>query len=452
MPVAQPAAVPTPSGAPAPATAANNPTASAASAAPAPAASSDVTTTRSANTPEEPKFNSLEEELAAYREVHRRLTAEVVRSTADVQRLQIQRRHLLEELMGNIRRDGGYFPGTTWAKQAQNYAKRSQAEWSRRERQKKVDKERAASAKRHQNRLDRMSSVASQKQHDKDVRDAAAAAAWKPDPVELKLAKEIGLPDGWTARFSKNGTYTIYSPYKKQRFMSKKAAYDFCGIGVNDIPAKPERPRTGVIVKGSYGVEMEDSGSAADGGSSNNKKRKLSSASSSEDPTATIAAAEAAARAAAANMLASMAMFRHDLARQSVVASAASAPASAPAPPSVYLPSMPPLPGPTVAAIPPALASASASAPVPPSASAPPGLHLSSMPPLPGPTVAAIPPAPASASASAPVPPSAPARPAAPAPTPALAPAATAAPALKPAPDSSESKKGETGEAAKKQE
>ena len=133
--------------------------AAASTAAPAPAADSAATTT----TPEEPKFNSVEEELAAYREVHRRLTAEVVRSTADVQRLQIQRRHLLEELMGNIRRDGGYFPGTTWAKQAQNYAKRSQAEWSRQERQKKVDKKRAASAKRHQSRLARMSSVASQK-------------------------------------------------------------------------------------------------------------------------------------------------------------------------------------------------------------------------------------------------------------------------------------------------
>ena len=181
--------------------------------------------------------------------------------------------------MGNIRRDGGYFPGTTWAKQAQNYAKRSQAEWARQERQKKVDKKRAASAKRHQNRLDRMSSsVASQKQQqDRETRDAAAAAAWRPDPVELKLAKEIGLPEGWTARFSKNGTYTIYSPYKKQRFMSKKAAYDFCGIGANDIPPKPERPRTGTIVKGSYGVETEDStaasGSAAVGSSDNKRRR-----------------------------------------------------------------------------------------------------------------------------------------------------------------------------------
>ena len=239
----------------------------------------DATAATATGAPEAPKFSSVREELAAYREVHRRLTAELVRSTDDVRRLQIQRRHLLEEIMGNIRRDGGYFPGTTWAKQAQNYAKRSQAEWTRRERQRKVDQKRAASARRHRDRLDRVSSAAasSQKIQEKAEKEAAAAAAVavaarQPDPAELQLAQEIGLPAGWTARSSKNGTYTIYSPSPdRRRFMSKKAAYDFCGIGVPDS----QQPAAAVQAN-----------------------------AAAEDPQATIAAAEAAARAAAASMLA----------------------------------------------------------------------------------------------------------------------------------------------------
>jgi len=319
--------------------------------------------------PAEPKFGSVEEELAAYREVYRRLTAEVVRSTADVQRLQIQRRHLLEEIMGNIRRDGGYFPGTTWAKQAQNYAKRSQAEWSRQDRQRKVDRKRAASAKRHRDRLDRMS-AASQKQHGKGgkkdrkekearEREVAAAAARQPDPAELKLATEIGLPKGWSARSSKNGTYTIYSPNKKQRFMSKKAAFDHCGIGISS--ATSAKPMSGDNpTEGGIGGDTATSSSSADG----NKKRKLSNAV--EDPKATtIAAAEAAARAAAATMLASMAMFSGTAATQT---EAHESTAAAP-----HLPSVPPLPQPEPEPEPepaPAPAPASTSAPAPFPASA----------------------------------------------------------------------------------
>ena len=305
-----------------------------------------------------PKFSSVREELAAYREVHRRLTAELLRSTDDVRRLQIQRRHLLEEIMGNIRRDGGYFPGTTWAKQAQNYAKRSQAEWTRRERQRKVDQKRAASARRHRDRLDRVSSAAasSQKIQEKAEREAAreaaaaaAVAARQLDPAELQLAQEIGLPAGWTARSSKNGTYTIYSPTpNKRRFMSKKAAYDFCGIGV------PDSQKPAAAVQGTTNAGT------------------LSNAAA-EDPQVTIAAAEAAARAAAASMLAML----------SSNSSAMPAGATGHAPLDIPMPPLPP-PGPTVAlpappsapaaagaGAAPAAASAQPSAPNPPPAQAP---------------------------------------------------------------------------------
>lgn len=306
--------------------------------------------TAATGAPEAPKFSSVREELAAYREVHRRLTAELLRSTDDVRRLQIQRRHLLEEIMGNIRRDGGYFPGTTWAKQAQNYAKRSQAEWTRRERQRKVDQKRAASARRHRDRLDRVSSAAasSQKIQEKAEREAAreaaaaaAVAARQPDPTELQLAQEIGLPAGWTARSSKNGTYTIYSPTpNKRRFMSKKAAYDFCGIGV------PDSQKPAAAVPGTTNV-------------------------AAEDPQVTIAAAEAAARAAAASMLAML----------SGNSSAMPAGAIGHAPLDIPMPPLPP-PGPTVAlpappsapaaaGAAPAAASAQPSAPNPPPAQAP---------------------------------------------------------------------------------
>ena len=305
-----------------------------------------------------PKFSSVREELAAYREVHRRLTAELLRSTDDVRRLQIQRRHLLEEIMGNIRRDGGYFPGTTWAKQAQNYAKRSQAEWTRRERQRKVDQKRAASARRHRDRLDRVSSAAasSQKIQEKAEREAAreaaaaaAVAARQLDPGELQLAQEIGLPAGWTARSSKNGTYTIYSPTpNKRRFMSKKAAYDFCGIGV------PDSQKPAAAVQGTTNTNAGTFSNAA-----------------AEDPQATIAAAEAAARAAAASMLAML----------SSNSSAMPAGATGHAPLDIPMPPLPP-PGPTVAlpappsapaaaGAAPAAASAQPSAPNPPPAQAP---------------------------------------------------------------------------------
>ena len=306
--------------------------------------------TAATGAPEAPKFSSVREELAAYREVHRRLTAELVRSTDDVRRLQIQRRHLLEEIMGNIRRDGGYFPGTTWAKQAQNYAKRSQAELTRRERQRKVDQKRAASARRHRDRLDRVSSAAasSQKIQEKAEREAAREAAAavaeapakQPDPAELQLAQEIGLPAGWTARSSKNGTYTIYSPPEQghRRFMSKKAAYDFCGIGVPDS----QQPAAAVQAN-----------------------------AAAEDPQATIAAAEAAARAAAASMLAMLS------GNSSAMPAGATghAPLDIPMPPlpppvpTVALPASPSAPAAAGAA--PAAASAQPSDPYPPPAQAP---------------------------------------------------------------------------------
>ena len=48
---------------------------------------------------------------------------------------------------------------------------------------------------------------------------------------EFELAKEIGLPEGWTAKMSSNKQYTIKSPDGKKRFTSKRAALAFVDKG-----------------------------------------------------------------------------------------------------------------------------------------------------------------------------------------------------------------------------
>ena len=76
-------------------------------------------------------------------------------------------------------------------------------------------------------------------------RSASAAAADDDDadPEELELASEMGLPDGWTARAKANSNYVIYSPGRKQRFTSKKAAFEHAGIDAP--PAKKKAKKSG---------------------------------------------------------------------------------------------------------------------------------------------------------------------------------------------------------------
>lgn len=47
------------------------------------------------------------------------------------------------------------------------------------------------------------------------------------DLSSFELAKEIGLPEGWTAKVGSNKQYTIKSPDGKKRFTSKRAALAF---------------------------------------------------------------------------------------------------------------------------------------------------------------------------------------------------------------------------------
>ena len=122
--------------------------------------------------------------------------------------------------------------------------------------------------------------------------------------------------------------------------MSKKAAYDFCGIGV------PDSQKPAAAVQGTTNAPAED-------------------------PQATIAAAEAAARAAAASMLA---MFSGNSSAMPAGATG-HAPLDIPMPPlpppvpTVALPAPPSAPAAAGAA--PAAASAQPSAPNPPPAQAP---------------------------------------------------------------------------------
>lgn len=73
--------------------------------------------------------------------------------------------------------------------------------------------------------------------------DVASAAfdTSEADPEDLELAREIGLPDGWTARVKKNSNYTIYSPSGSNRFTSKKAAFAFLG---DEAPPAKKKART----------------------------------------------------------------------------------------------------------------------------------------------------------------------------------------------------------------
>uniref|UniRef100_A0A7S2UMU6 Tudor domain-containing protein n=1 Tax=Attheya septentrionalis TaxID=420275 RepID=A0A7S2UMU6_9STRA len=47
---------------------------------------------------------------------------------------------------------------------------------------------------------------------------------------ELELAAEFGLPEGWIAVAQSNSKFSIQSPCRKQKFRSKKAAFEFLGM------------------------------------------------------------------------------------------------------------------------------------------------------------------------------------------------------------------------------
>jgi len=115
-----------------------------------------------------PRFESVEAELKAYREVHAHLIAALLHARSSVARLEVQRRHLLEELCANLRRDGVYASGSSWGKQAQSYARRAAAAIAKDDKEKKVAKRREEVARKTKER-----SIALQ------AREAAAAAAKK---------------------------------------------------------------------------------------------------------------------------------------------------------------------------------------------------------------------------------------------------------------------------------
>jgi len=56
------------------------------------------------------------------------------------------------------------------------------------------------------------------------------AKRYKPDANALKLASEIGLPKGWTARIRSNSRYTFRNPDGTKQFKSKNAVYSHLGL------------------------------------------------------------------------------------------------------------------------------------------------------------------------------------------------------------------------------